>query len=265
LVVTNRSPLIIGHRGASAVAPENTLSAFARAVRDGADGIELDVRLSRDGVPVVIHDAMLPRTRLRKRLVARVKLATLKQTDVGSWFNRRHPDLARLEYTRQTIPTLEEVFGLLPNRAPQRFVIYVELKCGRSIKRNEELACATVAAVQKHGLKDQAILISFNLRTVARIKYLDNSIRTGALFGPRSALKSPSRIIQLAVACAADEILLNHRIVTRKLIAAASAKDLPSVIWTVDDPRWITRARSLGIQSLMTNDPAKLLKASNML
>ena len=263
MVITNRSPLIIGHRGASAVAPENTLAAFARAVRDGADGIELDVRLSRDGGAVVIHDATLPRTRLRKRLVARMSLTQLKQTDVGSWFNQRHPDLARLEYARQTIPTLEEVFGLLTNRAPQRFVIYVELKCGRSIKRNEELACATVAAVQKHGLQDQAILISFNLRTVARIKYLDNSIRTGALFGPRSALKLPSRIIQSAVACAADEILLNHRVASRKLITAANAKGFPTVIWTVDDPRWISRAGHLGIHALMTNDLARLLKASN--
>src|SRR5439155_25273392 len=181
----------------------------------------------------------------------------LSQIDVGSWFNQRHPDLARLEYTRQTIPTLDEVFQLLANQATKRFVIYVELKCERSRKRNEELTDATVAAVQKHGLKDQAILISFNLRTVSRIKHLDNSLRTGELFGQRSAVKSPSRIIQSVVACAADEILLNHRIVTPKLIAMANAKDLPAVIWTVDDPRWILRAGSLGIHALMTNDPAK--------
>jgi glycerophosphoryl diester phosphodiesterase len=265
LVNTNRSPLIIGHRGASAVAPENTLSAFARAVRDGADGIELDVRLSREGVPVVIHDATLPRAQLRKRFVARATLAQLMQTDVGSGFNQRRPDFARLEYSRQTIPTLDEVFQLLANQAPKRFVIYVELKCGRARTRNEELACASVAAVQKHGLQNQAILISFNLRTVSRIKHQDHSLRTGALFGQRSALKSPSRIIQSAVACAADEILLNHRIVTQKLIAAANAKDLPAVIWTVDDPHWILRAGSLGIHALMTNNPAKFLKASNRL
>jgi len=56
------TPLILGHRGASAIAPENTLAAFACAIRDGADGIEFDVRLSRDGLPVVIHDASLKRT-----------------------------------------------------------------------------------------------------------------------------------------------------------------------------------------------------------
>lgn len=229
----------------------------------GADGIEFDVRLSRDGVPVVIHDATLPRARLRKSFVARMPLAKLQQTDVGSWFNQRHPDFARLEYTRQTIPPLDEVFRLLANRATKRFVIYVELKCGRSRKRNEELACATVAAVKKHGLKDQAILISFNLRTIARIKHFDSSLRTGALFGQRRAVTSPSKIVRAAVACDADEILLNHRVASQKLIAAANAKNLPAVIWTVDDPHWISRAKSLGIHALMTNDPEKFLKAAN--
>jgi len=265
LVNTNRSPLIIGHRGASALAPENTLSAFARAIRDGTDGVELDVRLSRDGVPIVIHDATLPRTRLRKRFVARLTSAQLRQIGIGSWFNQKYPDLARLEYTRQTIPTLDEVFQLLANQAPRHFVIYVELKCGRSRRRNEELASAAVAAVQRHGLRDRAVLISFNVRTVAKIRQLDDSLRTGALFGQRSAVKSPSKIIQSAVDCDANEILLNHRLASRKLTAAAAARGLPAVIWTVDDPRWISQAKSLGIYALMTNDPAKMLKASNRL
>jgi glycerophosphoryl diester phosphodiesterase len=66
VVAAERMPLIIGHRGASALAPENTLAAFERAMRDGADGIEFDVRLARDAVPVVIHDAGLRRTGLRE-------------------------------------------------------------------------------------------------------------------------------------------------------------------------------------------------------
>jgi glycerophosphoryl diester phosphodiesterase len=149
---------------------------------------------------------------------------------------------------------------LLANQAPRRFVIYVELKCGRSRKRNEELAGAAVAAVQRHGLQDRAVLISFNLRTVARLKQLDDSLRTGALFGQRRALNSPSKIVRSAVDCAADEILLNHRIASPKLTAAAEAKGFPVVIWTVDDQRWIARAKSLRVYALMTNDPATMLK-----
>jgi glycerophosphoryl diester phosphodiesterase len=259
----NNSPLIIGHRGASAVAPENTLAAFARAIRDGADGIELDVRLSRDGVPVVIHDATLPRTHLRKSFVGRLTLARIKQIDAGSWFNQRHLSLASSEYTSQTIPTLDEAFGLLADQAPKRFLIYVELKCGPSRNRNEELAKAAIAAVRRFDLTKQAIVISFNLRTVATVGRLDSSIRTGALFGPRKAVRSPASIVKAAIACGADEILLNHRIANQKLVSAATASDLPTVVWTVDDPRWLARARALGICALMTNDPAKMIQDSN--
>ncbi|HEY5402272.1 MAG TPA: glycerophosphodiester phosphodiesterase family protein, partial [Pyrinomonadaceae bacterium] len=82
------APLIIGHRGASAVTPENTLGAFRKAIEVGADGIEFDVRLTRDGMPVVIHDDNLRRTGGRPDLIRSVSLADLTQVDVGSWFTR---------------------------------------------------------------------------------------------------------------------------------------------------------------------------------
>src|SRR6185503_14444987 len=81
------TPLILGHRGASAVAPENTLAAFSRAMSDGADGIEFDVRLSRDGVPVVIHDANLNRTAGVARRVSDLTAKELQEIDVGGWFD----------------------------------------------------------------------------------------------------------------------------------------------------------------------------------
>ncbi len=76
----NSTPLILGHRGASALAPENTIAAFARAMHDGADGVEFDVRLSRDQVPVVIHDSTLKRTGLIDSVVSALTAAEL-QTD----------------------------------------------------------------------------------------------------------------------------------------------------------------------------------------
>jgi glycerophosphoryl diester phosphodiesterase len=204
LTATNKSPLIIGHRGASALAPENTLAAFARALRDGAAGIELDVRLSQDGVPVVIHDATL-RSRLRRKFVSRMTALQLGRTDVGSWFNRRHRDLARLEYTRQTIPTLDDVFALIANQPNKRSIVYVELKCVRSRKRNDDLARATLNVIFRRQMEERVVVISFNLRTVARVKEIAPSIRTGALFGPRQApLKSANKIIAAAIRCNAN-------------------------------------------------------------
>ncbi|HEY0346756.1 MAG TPA: glycerophosphodiester phosphodiesterase family protein [Pyrinomonadaceae bacterium] len=260
MIASNKSPLIIGHRGASAVAPENTLASFARAFRDGANGIELDVRLARDGVPMIIHGATVPHTGLRKRRVARMPSNKLQQIDIGSWFNRAYRRLARLEYTRQTIPTLEDVFRLLANQPNKEVTVYVELKAGRARKQNDELAVAVVELVAHHHLQRRVVVISFNLRTVAKIKELDSSIRTGALFGPRQrAMKSTRQIIAAAIASDADEVLLHHRIVTKRIIDAAHKLRLKTAVWTVDDPRWLARARSLQISAIITNHPAKML------
>src|SRR5918993_337434 len=103
----SRLPLIIGHRGSSALAPENTLAAFRRAIADGADGIEFDVRLARDGVAVVIHDATLERTGLLKRKVSQLTAADLQATDVGSWFHKsglRRRMTGHSEFAGETVP-----------------------------------------------------------------------------------------------------------------------------------------------------------------
>ena len=97
-------PLIIGHRGSSALAPENTMAAFALALEEGADGVEFDVRLARDGVPVVIHDATLERTALRKGRPEDFDSARLQELDAGTWFNRRFPERARDDYSVRACP-----------------------------------------------------------------------------------------------------------------------------------------------------------------
>ena len=262
MIATDKSPLIIGHRGASALAPENTLAAFSRALRDGAAGLELDARLSRDGVPVVIHDATL-RSRLRNRFVSRMTAEQLQQVDIGSWFNRRHRQLARLEYIRQTIPTLDDVFALLDKHPDKRSIVYVELKCGRSRKRNEDLARKTLDVINQRRCEERVVVISFNLRTVARVKEIDPAIRTGALFGPReAALKPADKIIAATIRCGASEVLLHHQIATKKVADEAHLHNLPVVVWTVDNPKWIARARQLGVRALMTNNPAMMLRAT---
>jgi len=242
------------------MAPENTLAAFARALDDGADGIELDVRLARDGVPVVIHDPSLKHTGPRKARVARLTSERLGQIDVGSWFNRRHRPLARFQYMRQTVPTLDDVFKLIANSSRQNTVSYIEMKTVRIKKSNLSLAAAVVEVIQRHNFRDRVIVISFNLPTVAAVKELDPSIRTGALFGPRQrATKSIRRIISSALECEADEILLHHLIAKRRTLALALEANLNPVVWTVEDPAWVARAQENRIHALMTNNPAKLL------
>ncbi len=109
----SRLPLIIGHRGA--LAPENTLAAFRQAIADGADGIEFDVRLARDGVVVVIHDATLERTGALKLKVSNLTAAELQASDVGSWFGKRrrtHFASSDKDFAGETVPLLTQVFEL---------------------------------------------------------------------------------------------------------------------------------------------------------
>jgi glycerophosphoryl diester phosphodiesterase len=260
LIPFKKSPLIIGHRGASALAPENTLAAFARAFDDGADGIELDVRLARDGVPVVIHDATLSHTGRLKTRVARLTSESLGQTDVGTSFNRRHPQLARVQFAKQTVPALEEVFKLMANSPQPDTLCYVEMKTVRDKRSNSSLATAVVEIIQRHSFHNRVIVISFNLRAIAAVKHLDSSVRTGALFGPRQrATKSARKIIANALECGADEILLHHLIAKHGVLKLALEANLNPVVWTVENPVWVARAQENRIRALMTNNPAKML------
>src|SRR5436305_10932156 len=152
-------PLIIGHRGAAAVAPENTLVSFERALRDGADGIEFDVRLARDCVPVVIHDATLRRTALRKGRVKDFSSLELSAMNAGSWFNLRRPTLARAEYAEAKIPTLSAVFEMLRDREA---LLYVEMKCGA--RDRTPLAGEVVRLIQRYSLKSRVVVESFDLQ-----------------------------------------------------------------------------------------------------
>ncbi|HSP62910.1 MAG TPA: glycerophosphodiester phosphodiesterase family protein [Pyrinomonadaceae bacterium] len=253
-----KDPLIIAHRGASAVVPENTLAAFARALDDGADGIEFDVRLSRDGVPTVIHDATLRRTGLREEGVAKMDAKQLGEVDAGSWFNRAHPKLTREEYARECVPTLDQVFRLLRDSDAR---LYVEMKFSAD-EGFVDLTKAVALLINEHKLHSRTVVVSFDLAALAQIKQIGSAIRTGALFEPRSDLTTvvrKQRLIKAAIDHGANEILLHRSIATRSAVRLATQNDLPVVVWTVDDPKWIGRARILGIHALITNDPATMV------
>ena len=254
-------PLIIGHRGASAAAPENTLAAFARALENGADGVELDVRLARDGVPVVIHDATLRRTGLREAIVAELTSAELGKIDVGSWFNRANPQLHRPEYARQFVPTLDQVLRFFKADARREPIIYVEMKPERTLQSYNELANSVIESIYEFESRSRVVVVSFSLDALAVIKQIDGGICTGALFEPRrtaSKLMSPGRMIASAIERGADEILLHRLMATRNLVSRALENGLRPVVWTVDDSKWILRARTLGLHALITNNPAEM-------
>jgi glycerophosphoryl diester phosphodiesterase len=251
-------PLIVAHRGASAWAPENTLAAFAQAVDCGAEGFELDVRLARDGVPMVIHDATLRRTGLCAGEVGKMTSRELVAVGVGDWFNRAHAALASPDYTSERIPTLESVFQKLADWIPA--TVYIELKTEPD--NASRLVTEVVDLVSRYKLQSRVVIVSFALSAIAQAKSLDSTIITGALFAPNHGAGTGLRgekILQAAVDSGADEVLLHRLIARPRLVDAAKRQGLPVTVWTVDEPAWLQKALKLGLHALITNDPARLM------
>ncbi len=254
----SRLPLIIGHRGASTHAPENTLAALQMALDDGADGVEFDVQLASDEVPVVIHDTDLRRVAGRNAVISDISSAELADIDVGSWFNAAFPERASASFSRETVPSLERVLGLLEvGTGP----VYLELKTdggdpGLLVKR----VCETI---HSSSVLPRLIVKSFCLDTLEKVRNELPDVDTAALFEPRvrSVLRPRANLIAMAVGCRANHISLHWSLVSRRLVEAADEAQMPITIWTVDNPRWIGKAVRMGITSLITNDPAKFIAA----
>lgn len=248
--------LIIGHRGASAYAPENTHAAFAQAFDDGADGIEFDVRLARDGVPVVIHDATLDRTALVAGKVEELDFAALSAYRVGQWFNQKKFNRTLDQFKNERIPTLAEVYARYSSEAD---ALYVEMKCEDAARR-AELARAVVGMTLDYGIADRVIVKSFALDSLREVKRLAPKIRTAALFGrswPRPFL-SAAKIIAEAEACGADEISLHHSLLRAATVEEARRRGFEVLAWTVNTPAWLRRALALKLRAVFTDDPTRL-------
>jgi len=249
-------PLIIGHRGASAAAPENTLAAFQQAIDDGADGLEFDVRLARDGVPVVIHDPTLNRTGRINARVAAMSSQELGRVDVGSWFDLQQRKAASRERELVRIATLADTLEFLDDfEGP----IFIELKCEDD--NVDDLTAAVCRDLEFSSLRRQAIVKSFKLQVIPRVKMLSPGTRTAALFAPQimTILRKEKHLVKIAAEFGADELSIHYSLATRKLMEKAQKQELPVNVWTADSPRWVKRAIGLGIKSLITNDPAKLV------
>jgi glycerophosphoryl diester phosphodiesterase len=232
------------------------MAAFRAAIAAGADGIEFDVRLTRDHVPVVIHDNTLRRTAGLPARITDLTWSELEKVDVGSWFAQKRK-LPPGSFATETLPSLEQLFTLFESN---NLILYLEMKCD-SVSEHAPLAEACCKSINKHGLKERVIVECFELAALETIKKTDSDIKTAALFEP--AL-SPSvlldqRIVDRATAIGAAELALHYRLARKRLVEKAKLAGLRVAVWTVDDQTWIQRARAFDIDALMTNDPAKMI------
>jgi len=238
-------PLNLAHRGASYDAPENTLAAFDLALRLGADGIELDVQLSADGVPVVIHDWTLDRTTDGQGPVATWRWAELRTLDAGSWFDSA--------YARQRIPSLEDVFAAFGRRLRYN----IELKV-RGLRSNG-LERAVIAMIHRHGLTNRVLVSSFNPLALRRVGRLEPHLETGLLLAPEQPIYL--RRAWLAPFVPHTARLPKYPLVDASYMAWARRRGYRVGVWTVDDPDEMMRLADLGVDAIITNRPDVLGRA----
>jgi glycerophosphoryl diester phosphodiesterase len=242
-------PLKIGHRGAAGEAPENTLASFELALRHGADGIEFDVQLSSDGVPVVIHDARLTRTTSGNGWVHEHRASVLRRLDAGSWFNRRHRLRARERYAGARIPLLAEVLQWVKAR---QCLAFVEIKDLRP-----DVAAKVLQEIERAGVWHLTRVLSFDLPTLQQARELSKQARLGLDFSGRLLP------VRRALAFGAEVLLPYWAIASRRLIRRAHLEGLKVIPWTVNYPLHMRRKILDGVDGLITNYPARLTEVLN--
>jgi len=214
--------LFIAHRGASMHAPENTLTAFKKALEMGADAIEFDVRRTYDGIPVIVHDEDLRRVAGISRRVLELKLEELKKIKV---------------FSIETIPTLEEVLQELGGKV----VMFMEIK-------DVGLEEVVTTLIKQYNVVDQSLVISFNYNILTKVKELYRRVEIGLLSN------TPSVPISVAIKSGAMAILPKHTTITPQVIKEAHAKKLKVYTWTINDVAQALKVINYGVDGIATDN-----------
>jgi glycerophosphoryl diester phosphodiesterase len=232
---SGRPPAIVGHRGASGHAPENTLASFALAAEMGADMVECDVHLSADGIPVVIHDDALERTTDGRGPVTAHTLAQLKTLDAGRG---------------ERIPTLDELLAWCRDRVP----LSIEIKNGPIY--HQGLPDQVVELLRKHRMVERATVISFDHFALRRAKELEPRLAVGTLFAARP-IDGPA----IARAAGADALLPHWAFATREVVEPAHAAGLAVSVWTVNEESALRAVVEAGVDAIATDYPDRMRAA----
>ena len=231
--------LVIAHRGASGTHPENTMAAFRRAVELGADMIELDVQLTRDGEVVVFHDATLERTTDGAGPLSALTLAELRRLDAGRWFGAA--------FAGERVPTLAEVLAAVP------LPVNVELKPERD---DDGLEARALAVVERAGAAQRVVFSSFAGHALERLRARAPSATLAILWEQEPV----PHAIRLAERVSARALHLRKEVATPPAVAAARAAGLAVRVWTVNAQADFDCLVAVGVDGVFTDFPERFLQ-----
>lgn len=244
---------VIAHRGSSKEAPENTLPAMELAIEQGADMIELDVCVSKDGELVVHHDRTLRRTTNGTGRVNQKTLTELKALDAGSWFDPRFKGV--------TIPTLREVLEVTAGK----IMLNVEIKKEAVHPHQQDFEKKLLALLEEFNMIPHTMISSFNTLTLVRVKELNPQVSTALLYGNtiRTNLRPKIPIYgyqayQLVLRTRADGLNVRRNLVTRGFLRRSRETGVRIHTFTVDQPKLMKRLIQRQVNGIITNCPTRL-------
>ncbi|WP_236407776.1 glycerophosphodiester phosphodiesterase [Microaerobacter geothermalis] len=237
----NYKPLIIAHRGASGYAPENTIPAFQRGLDLGADGIELDIRLTKDESIIVIHDQTIDRTTNGSGKVYELTLEQIKSFDAGYWYSD--------QYKGTSIPTLDEVMKIIPHD----LFVNIEVKQGPFF----DVRMVDVLAnwLQKQSSNQNFVISSFDHRFLAELHEKQPNIRLGLLY--EAVLFNPIRYLS-ELPFDVYSVHLFHETVSREMVEAFRQNGIKVICYTVNETEDLERMIELRVDGIITNYPDRL-------
>lgn len=238
----NKPFLVIAHRGASYDSPENTMPAFKLAHQMGAEMIELDVQLSKDGVPVVFHDRTLNKKSSGRGIVSTHTVRELKKLDVGNWFSSR--------FKGEKIPLLEEVLEWAKNRILLNIEIKpeaVEEKPGRGIEEK------IIELAKAYNMENSVLISSFHYLALKRLKVIAPDVTTGLLYYKKiSDGLSPSELLNLY---RADFFHCSRLEMKKSWAEELRQSNQPFLIYTVNKPRQMIKFIRMGAFGIFSDKP----------
>ncbi len=223
--------LRIGHRGARAYAPENTLASFKKALEINVDAIELDVRKTKDNQIIVIHDEDVKRTTNGEGLVGELTLKEIKELDAGDG---------------EKIPTLDETLDFLGKKV----IVFVELKEAGIEKLVLSIVC-------DKGLEKNVVIVSFLEGALKKVRELDKDIELGLIYAKH---KNP---LKTALELKANYLLALYRFTHTANVEKAHESGLKVVVWTINSPEEAAEYAKKGVDGIASDKPDILLKLNS--
>lgn len=242
------APLVVAHRGGAGLRPENSLQAFRHALDLGVDAVELDVHLTRDDVPVVMHDATVDRTTDGRGSIRNMTLAEFRRLRV------RTPEAEPID---EPPPTLEEVLSVIRGRVG----LFLEMKHPRR-GSYPGLIRSALDLVRAADMQDRTQVISFDLQDLSEARAAAPDIRTRALASQSGVDRAggPAAWLDSVLGAGSGAIGLRYDTATPDVLAAVRDRRLALGVWTVNEPDDMRRMLRLGVDSITTDRPDLLLE-----